>query len=117
MFLDNEINKLFNNMKKRTSFINIFIFGQELNSNQKKKKNTCWAWAGLSLVLYLGGLLAIRQWFSVGDFVNLETFNISELLKLLLFSFFIIVILWFINKYLLNIIATIYIVSTNVMKL
>jgi len=113
MFLDNEINKLFNNMKKRTSFINIFIFGQELNSNQKKKKNTCWAWAGLSLVLYLGGLLAIRQWFSVGKFVNLESFNISELSNLLIISFFIIAPVWLIIYITLNNIASIYNVPTK----
>ena len=113
MFLDNEINKLFNNMKKRTSSINIFIVGQELNSNQKKKKNKYWAWASLSLIIYLGSLLVINQWFSVGEFVNLESFNINKLSNLLLISFFIIVPVSLIMYITLNNIASIYEVPTK----
>ncbi|HLR67167.1 MAG TPA: hypothetical protein VK105_08545 [Virgibacillus sp.] len=104
MFLDKEINKLFDAMQKRTSFINLFILGKELNSTQKKKKNKHWVWAGLILVVYLGILLAINQWLSIEKFLNLKTLNINGLSDLLLISFIIIVPVW----------LTIYITLNNI---
>lgn len=113
MFLDKEINKLFNNMKERTKFINVFILGPELNRKQKRKKNKCWAWAGLVLVIYLGVLVAINQWFELRTNVSLVSLITGELSNLLLFSFIILIPLLLIVLITLNKIASIYEISTN----
>jgi len=113
MFLDNEINKLFNNMKERTRFINIFILGKELNNSQKKKKNRCWFWAGISLIIYVGSLLAIYQWLAIKFNVSLQILITGKLSDLLILTFIItspIVLIFFFT---LNNIASIYKVPTK----